>query len=346
VLDVGLSAPPGITMVFGASGAGKTTLLRCLAGLLRPDEGHIDIAGRTLFDSTAAVNLPVPQRQIGYVFQHLALFPHLTVEQNLVYGLANVEPAVRRERVHAITESFKIGHLLARKPNEISGGERQRTALARSLVTRPRLLLLDEPLAALDRVTQSHIIEDLRAWNIARAIPILYVTHSHREVFALGERVVALQSGRILAQGAPHDVLDTPTRDLVAQLAGFENFFDARVETVRPDAGTMTCLVDGASTELEVPLSSASPGATVRIAIRAGDILVATEEPRALSARNVLPGLIRSLRREGTTIIAHVEAGPVFEVHLTPGASDALRLASGQRVWLIIKTYSCHLVRV
>ena len=345
-LDVDFSVPPGITMLFGASGSGKTTVLRCIAGLLRPDRGRISVAGRALFDSTGGIDVPVQQRNVGYVFQQLALFPHLTVEQNLHYGLANVEPSMRRERTQAIAESFRIAHLLGRKPDDISGGERQRTALARSLVTDPAVLLLDEPLSALDHATQSRIIDDLRAWNAARAIPILYVTHAHREVFALGERVIALQNGRILAQGTPHDVLDTPAHEGLAQLAGFENFFDARVETVRADAGTMHCRLEGSPTELEVPLSTARPGSAVRIAIRAGDILVAVEEPHGLSARNVLPGVVVSLRREGATVVAHVEAGPMFEIHLTPGACESLRLAVGGRVWVVIKTYSCRLVSV
>jgi molybdate transport system ATP-binding protein len=345
-LDVDFSVRAGITMLFGASGSGKTTLLRCVAGLLRPDTGRVHIGERTLFDSTSGVDVPVPQRHVGFVFQHLALFPHLNVEQNLHYGLGHVNGSVRRERTRTMAESFRIGHLLARKPHEISGGERQRAALARSLVTEPRLLLLDEPLAALDHATQSHIIDDLRRWNTENGIPILYVTHAHREVFALGERVIVLQGGRILAQGTPHDVLDTPAYESMAKLAGFENFFDARVETVRADSGTMHCRILGGSTDLEVPLSSAPPGSTVRIAIRAGDILLASEEPRSLSARNVLPGVIRSLRREGATVIASIEAGPVFEVHLTPSACESLGLASGSRVWLVIKTYSCHLVSV
>jgi molybdate transport system ATP-binding protein len=345
-LDVDFSVAAGITMLFGVSGSGKTTLLRCLAGLLNPDAGRIQIAGVTLFDSVAAVDVPARLRHVGYVFQQLALFPHLTVEQNLHYGLAHVDRTVRRERTDTMAESFRIGHLLGRKPHQISGGERQRAALARSLVTEPRLLLLDEPLAALDHVTQSHIIDDLRAWNRASAIPILYVTHAHREVFALGERVIVLQGGRILAQGTPQEVLDTPVQESMAQLAGFENLFAARVVTVRADHGTMYCRILGGSTELEVPLSTAGPGSSVRIAIRAGDILVASEEPRSLSARNVLPGIIRSLRREGATVIAHVEAGPLFEVHLTPGACESLGLAIGSRVWLVIKTYSCRLVGV
>jgi molybdate transport system ATP-binding protein len=343
-LDVNMSVPAGITIVFGASGSGKTTLLRCLAGLIRPDFGRIALETRTYFDSERSVDTPVAQRRIGYVFQDLALFPHLTAEQNIHYGLARLDRASKLGRTLEIVESFRIGHLLRRKPTEISGGERQRVALARSLVTNPSLLLLDEPLSALDHVTQSRIIADLRQWNVTRGIPILYVTHAHREVFALGERVVVLDRGKLLAQGHPQDVLHAPELEPVAQLAGFENFFDATVASVRVDAGTMQCRLTDSETEIEVPLSSRVPGSRVRIAIRAGDILLATEEPRALSARNVLRGTIASLRRHGAMAIADVEAGKSFEVHLTPSACESLHLAAGQHVWLVIKTHSCRLV--
>jgi molybdate transport system ATP-binding protein len=344
VLVLSLTAAPGITMVFGASGSGKTTLLRCLAGLLTPDEGQIAIGDRVLFDAARGIDTPAPRRRIGYVFQQLALFPHLTVQQNLEYGLAPIAAALRRERTQAIADSFKISHLLDRAPGAISGGERQRVALARSLVTDPCLLLLDEPLSALDYVTQSRIIEDLRRWNAARDIPVLYVTHSHRELFALGERVIVLHGGTIVADGTPHDVIEAPGHETVAQLAGFENFLDAHVLTVRADAGTMQCRLDQTGTELEVPLALAAPGAPVRIAIRAGDIMVAAEQPRGLSARNVLAGTIESLMRDGITVVAQIRAGVRFEVHLTPGACESLGLAAGQQVWLVIKTHSCRLV--
>lgn len=344
VLDVSFSAPPGITIVFGESGSGKTTLLRCLAGLAPPDAGRITIGDRVLFDLAATVDVPVRQRQVGYVFQQLALFPHLSVAHNIEYGLGDVPPPVRRERTQAIAESFRIGHLLPRRPREVSGGERQRTALARALVMDPALLLLDEPLSALDHPTQSRIIEDVRVWNRVHRIPILYVTHAHREVFALGERVVVLEQGRIVTQGTPHEVMEAPTHELLAQLAGFENFFSGTVSTRRPDAGTMHCRLALTGLGLEVPLGATLPGQPVRIAIRAGDILLANEEPRGLSARNIFRGQLRSLAREGATVSAHVDAGEQFTVHLTPSACESLGLSIGGEVWLIIKTHSCRLV--
>ncbi len=343
VLDVQFTAPLGITILFGASGAGKSTILDCISGLLQPDRGYIACGTRILFDSGRGVNVPVARRGIGYVFQDLALFPHLTVEQNVQYGLHGLDRQNRARRVAAILESFRIGHLAGREPDEISGGERQRTALARALVTDPAMLLLDEPLAALDLPTKSRIMEDLRRWNDARRVPVLCVTHSRDEVFALGERVVALEHGKVLADGTPQEVLSAPRHEAVAQLAGFENLFDATVAALHEQQGTMTCQLPGC--RIEVPLGNTRLGDRVRIGIRAGDILLATAPPEGLSARNVLPGYITSIEQRDVTVIAMVDCGVLVEVHLTPGARDALRLATGHTVWLVIKTYSCHLLR-
>ena len=344
LLDVDLAVEPGITMLFGASGSGKTTVLRCLAGLRTPESGRIAIGDRVLFAADTGVDVPPQQRNVGYVFQQLALFPHLTVEQNIHYGLSALDQEARRARSREIAASFRIEPLLQRRPDQLSGGERQRAALARSLVTNPQVLLLDEPLSALDHASQSRIIEDLRDWNAARGIPILYVTHSHREVFALGERVIVLERGAVLADGLPEQVLDTPAHESLARLTGFENVLDAVVVSIRPDGGTMQCRLAHGNVELEVPRAKAEPGSAVRIAIRAGDILLATEAPRGISARNVIPGTLAALRREGATVILHVDTGARFEAHVTPGASEALRLAVGQPVWLVIKTHSCRVV--
>ena len=343
-LDVALDAAQGITILYGASGSGKSTLLRCLAGLLTPDAGQIAVGSTTLFDAAQRINIAPQHRQIGYVFQHLALFPHMSVEQNMAYGVLHLEAADRHERIASTADRFGIGHLLARKPGAISGGERQRAALARALVTDPQVLLLDEPLSGLDHATQSRIIGDLRAWNTAHDIPILYVTHAHREVFALGERVVVFEGGRVLATGTPQEVMDAPAHETLAQLAGFENFFTGIVTARQPDAGVMHCRLDGTTTELEIPLADAEVGAPVRLAIRAGDILLANQEPFGLSARNVLRGTLAFIVREGATVVARVDAGVFFTVHLTPSAVETLHLRQNSAVWLIVKTHSCRLV--
>jgi molybdate transport system ATP-binding protein len=281
---------------------------------------------------------------MGYVFQDLALFPHLTVEGNLAYGLDRLSASEREQRITSILQTFRILHLRKRRPREISGGERQRVALARSLVTDPCILLLDEPLAALDTATKSRILDDLRTWNEAHRIPILHVTHSREEVVALGERAIVLDRGRIVAQGSPHEVIGAPRQETVAQLAGFENIFDATVESAHEDRGTMTCHLSRTEVLLETPLVRADVGSSMRIGIRAGDILLATIRPEGLSARNLLPGKIVSLARRDVIIAARVDVGVEMEVHLTLAARDALGLAPGRDVWLVVKTHSCHLM--
>jgi molybdate transport system ATP-binding protein len=244
--------------------------------------------------------------------------------------------------------AFRIDLLAKRRPKEISGGERQRVALARTLVTDPEVLLLDEPLAALDAATKIRIVDDLRAWNEAHNIPILYVTHSRDEVFALGENALVLDGGRILAQGTPHEVLAAPRQETVAQLAGFENILDATVDSLHPDRGTMTCSLTaktGNPVQLETPLVRAEVGAQLRVGIRAGDILLAISAPVGLSARNIIPGRIVALERRDVIISARVDCGVEMEVHLTLAARDSLQLSAGRDVWLVIKTHSCHLMQ-
>jgi molybdate transport system ATP-binding protein len=345
-LDVDFSAPAGFNIVFGSSGAGKTTLLDCIVGLATPDSGSIRIGTRVLFDAHSGTNVPVRDRKVGYVFQDLALFPHLTVERNVGYGLQHLDRDDREQRISGILDALRIRELRLRRPLEVSGGERQRVALARSLVTDPCILLLDEPLAALDSPAKGLILDDLRRWNEAHRIPILYVTHSREEVFALGERVLVLDRGRVLAQGTPHDVINAPRQETIAQLAGFENIFEAVVSAAHEDRGTMTCHLVGSKVELETPLVRTGEGSKLRIGIRAGDILLATQCPQGLSARNVLMGKIVSLIRRDVLMVARVEVGVEMEVHLTLAARDALALGAGREVWLVVKTHSCHLMSV
>lgn len=344
VLDVSFEAPPGITILFGSSGAGKSTLLDCLAGLVHPDAGKIAIGEYVLFDSGEQINVPPQKRRIAYVFQILALFPHLTVEQNVAYGLRDNTEQDRRARLDEILQAFRIANLRNQKPSQISGGEKQRTALARSLVTNPRLLLLDEPLTGLDAELKASIIEDLRTWNSAKRIPILYVTHSREEVDALGERVIAIDKGSVMGHGAPMDVLDAPRRKRLAQAAGFENLLSATVLDLREPDGVMRIRLGQSACEIEVPLAHASVGDLVQIAVRAGDILLASQRPHGLSARNILEGKILSMEQRGAMCIARVDCGVTFVVHVTPGAVRALELAKEKPVWLVLKTHSCHLV--
>ena len=344
-LETEFRALPGVTIVLGHSGAGKTTLLRCIAGLSDPEEGHIAVGEHVLFDTARKVNLEPARRKLAFVFQNLALFPHLTVQENVAYGLRRLNSLEREQRTRDILDSFQIPHLRRRRPHEISGGEQQRVALARSLVTEPAVLLLDEPLSSLDARTKAGIMDDLRVWNETRRIPMLYVTHDHEEVLALGERVITLEHGRIVSQGLPLDVIPRPRRETLAQCDGFENLFNAFVVGVREQEGLMTCRLAGTDVELELPLTPAGLGAEFRVGIRASDILLASAGPAMVSASNVIRGRVKKLKRVGRGVEACIDCGTEFRVELTASAVESEGLKTGCEAWMIIRTDSCHPVR-
>ena len=343
-LDIALRIPAGISILFGPSGAGKTTLLDLIAGLRTPDAGRIAVRDRLLFDAEQGIDLPARQRRVGYVFQDLALFPHLSVTENVAYGLTRVKATERGRRVEAALESLGLSDLARRRPGELSGGERQRVALARALVTEPCVLLLDEPLAGLDLPVRTRIAEDLRRSVQQLLIPAIYVTHSRDEVFMLGDGMFVLERGRIVQQGRPHQVMSAPRTETVAQLAGFENLFDVQVAAIHEEQGTMTCRPLGSRIELETPLVRSEVGAKLRVGISAGEILLSTSAPVGLSARNALPGRLLSLAERDMIVVARVDCGIEMAVHLTLAARDSLSLSPGCPVWLIVKTHSCHLL--
>ena len=340
-----------VVVLFGPSGAGKTTVLDCVAGFRAPREGRVVLGDRVLFCGRSGVNLPVRRRHVGYLSQQPALFPHLTVRQNVGYGLLDLPHEEREARVQAILERFRIPHLGDSRPAAISGGEQQRVALARTLVCEPELLLLDEPLAALDLRLKSLLVDALFEWQRERAVPMLYVTHDRSEAYSLARRVLVMEQGRVVADGAPHAVFDAPVSRDQAALSGYENIFEAVVQQVHPAQGTMSCRIAGSGLLLESPLAKRSEGESAYLAIRAGDILVATSQPSGISARNVLSSRIRLIEdRDGMAelrVLCGVADGPETEfcVHITRGAMHDLALEPGKPVWLIIKTHSIQFVR-
>jgi molybdate transport system ATP-binding protein len=349
MLDVAFEVAAGVTILFGASGAGKSMTLKSIAGILRPDDGRIALDERALFDSARGVDLPIRDRRVGYVFQNLALFPHLHALGNVEFALAHLPRRERRRRAHELLEAFGITHAAERRPRDISGGEAQRVALARALASQPQILLLDEPLSALDDVTKRQIIADLKTLNRRLRLPIIYVTHSREEAVALGERVIVYEQGRIVATGEPLDVFGSPVSAGVARLTGAENIFEGRVVSRQETAGTMSVEIAqdveaGGACRLEVPLGSYKVGARVRVAVRSGDILLATREPRNTSARNILRGRIDAIEETATHVRVHVSSGVEWVAGVTRQSVRELRLAPEMEVWLAFKTYSCHLL--
>lgn len=343
-LRVAFTALPGVTILVGASGAGKTTLLRTIAGLCDPEEGRIVVAGRVLFDSEKKIRVEPAKRNVAFVFQDLALFPHLTVEENVSYGLRRLERAEREHKVAEILQSFQIAKLRKRKPREISGGEQQRVALARSLVKEPSVLLLDEPLSSLDAHTKAAIIDDLRTWNEAHRIPILHVTHNHEEAFALGEHAISLEQGQIAAQGAPSNVVTMPHRQSLAQFAGFENLFEAMVAEVREKQGTMICRLAETAIDIELPLTRTAPGTPVRVGIKADEILVAIGRPAILGPCNLIRGQVKQVNFLGHEAEVRIDTGVEFLAHVPAESPESLNLKPGDGAWMLIRPKSCHLI--
>jgi molybdate transport system ATP-binding protein len=331
-------------MLIGRSGAGKTTLLRCIAGLSNPEKGRILSGERTLFDSEKKIAIEPGKRRVGFVFQDLALFPHLTVQENVSYGLRKLNPQERNRKVEAILESFQIANLRGRLPRDTSGGEQQRVALARSLVTEPSILLLDEPLSSLDPHTKAEIIDDLRTWNETRRTPILYVTHNHEEAFALGERAILLEQGQIAAEGAPMEVVAPSRRHSIAQIAGFENLFDAVVTGIRESQATMVCRLTGSFIDIQIPLTRLAQASSHHIGIRADEILLATHPPSILNRYNLVRGTIKQINYSGQRAELRIDAGLEFRVNLSEGLSNSM-LRNGDDVWMIIWPQACHLIR-
>jgi len=345
-LDVEFEAPAGFTILFGASGSGKTTTLKAISGIVRPDSGRISIDEDVLFDSSCSINLPIRSRGVGFVFQDLALFPHLSSLQNVEFGMSGIEANDRRSRVQTLMDGLRITHIAKRKPRDISGGEAQRVALARALSRMPRLLLLDEPLSAIDEETKLSIISDLKRINRELKLPILYVTHSREEAISLGERVIVYERGRIVSRGEPIEVFGTPVASSIARLTGVENIFTGRVISRSEASGTVTVEVSDSegTCRVDVPFGRQAEGELVTVAVSAGDILLATEEPRRTSLRNILTGRITSIEDQSTRTIIAVTAGVNWSTSVTRQAVRELELVEGREVWLAFKTHSCYLL--
>jgi molybdate transport system ATP-binding protein len=313
-------------------------VLAAVAGLLRPREGRVALDGAALLDTRSEVSVPAERRRCGVVFQDARLFPHMSVETNLRYGLRRAPRGAEGPSFEAVVELLGIGHLLRRRPLGLSGGERQRVALGRALLSRPRLLLMDEPLAALDAARRAEVLPFLARLRDAAGLPILYVTHALDEVDALADTLVLLEAGRVAAAG--------PAEDLSART-------DLPLLSLRRDAGALlTCAVaahDPANAltrlrfpggELAVPLRPEPPGARLRVRVRARDVSVATERPRGLSIHNVLPCRLESVAEAGPhEAFLRLSIGPtVLLARVTRDTPGRLGLAPGMALWALVKS--------
>jgi len=293
-LGARFSTKGGITAVFGPSGSGKTTMVNAIAGLTEPGGGRITLSGEVLFDKASGINLPPHKRRIGYVFQDGRLFPHLDVAQNIRFG-ARFAPNPRDQHREAeILSLLGLGPLLTRRPGGLSGGEKQRVALARALLSQPRLLLMDEPLAALDGPRKEEILPYLEALRHEAQVPIVYVSHSVAEVARLADQLVILQAGTVVRNGPAADVLSDPA---VLPFVGVrEAGAILPVRVIAHDDDGLSRLETGAG-ELLLPGVNAAVGECLRIRVLAQDLLIALEAPKGLSSRNILAVTVENLHR-------------------------------------------------
>ncbi len=328
-----------VTALFGPSGCGKTTVLRCLAGLERPEAGRIEFAGAVWFDATSRLCLPPQTRDVGLMSQDYALFPHLTVAENVAYGLADLGRVDRRARVAGLLARFQLAGLEHRTPRQLSGGQQQRVALARAIARRPRLLLLDEPLAALDGPTRDELRLELRSLLSAAGVPVVLVTHDLLEAITLADQVVVMDQGQVRQSGSIEEVFSRPADPVVARIVGVETVVRGRVE--RAADGLLTIAVG------DVRLAAVASGelrGEVDVCIRAQDVALERTAPASASVQNHLPGRVQGIYREGPLVRVVVDCGFVLTAVITARAQESLALRPGDALTAAVKAAAIHVL--
>lgn len=342
-LDAGLDLDiDGVTGLFGPSGGGKSTLLRIIAGFERDAEAEIRFGTQVWQDSERRVFVPPHERPVGYVFQDARLFAHRSVVGNLAYAMNRADDDGPEIELHDVVTTFDLQTLLTRRVDSLSGGERQRVAIARTLLSRPRLLLLDEPLAGLDVGRKQEILPYLEALHSRFGVPTIYVSHSMDEVARLADRVVVLDAGSVRSVGGVFDVINRLSEEWPD--SGYEpvSVFEAEIIGQDPEMN-LTRLALGGQAIVVPMMEGRSTQETVVIYVRAADVALATSEPGALSFRNVLPGTVSNIHGDpdGAFAIVSVDiGGGILKAHLTRHAVDELGLEAGKRVYALLKTAS------
>ncbi len=330
-LDVRFEGPAGITGLFGPSGAGKSTVLHAIAGLARPDQGRISVGGQVLFDHEAGIDVRVHRRRLGCVFQDPRLFPHLDVAANLRYGLPRDRaPGVDFDDLVA---RLGIAHLLARRPAALSGGEAQRVAIGRALLTGPRLLLLDEPLASLDPGRRAELLPLLAELPQRLGVPILWVSHSMDELLQIADQLVHIVDGRVADAGTVDEVAGRLARELRGA-----SIVAATVVGHEPEAGLTR--LDLAGQSVAVEQLAAAPGTTVRLRVESDDVILALTRPTGLSAQNVFEATVVALETEGGHVAVHLDVGVPLVAIVSHRAVRTLELAPGKAIFALVKALS------
>jgi molybdate transport system ATP-binding protein len=333
-LDAAFTTHGRVTALFGPSGAGKSSVVRAVAGLMRPRDGRIAVGGRVLVDTSARVFVPSERRRVAVVFQDARLFPHMSVEDNLLFGRRRTANKADMATVAHVVDLLGLAGLLKRRPHRLSGGEKSRVALGRALLASPDMLLLDEPLASLDAARRSEILPYLERMAREARLPMLYVSHSVEEVARLADEIVVLDSGRVTAQGSAFDLLTDV--DAIAGVPPLGAVFEASVSGHRPDGLTQLAFDGGV---LFVRRLTQAAGTRLRVRLRAEDIMLAREEPRAISANNVLPVRVLAVRSHGDEADVQLACGAVRLVaRITASSCERLNLSPGLAVFAVVKS--------
>ena len=331
-----------VLVLFGPSGSGKTTVLRAIAGLLTPTKGVINIGGIEVFNKENNVNIPPHKRKIGYVPQDMLVFPHLTVSENIAYGIKGLDDV--ETSVYTLIDKLNLNGLENRYEWELSGGQRQRVALARSLAPNPNILLLDEAFSSLDLNTRIRTRSYVRQILQTIGIPVIMVTHDKEEAISMGDKLAIMEMGRCIDFGDPVSLIGYPSRERVADLLGVENILNLKVTNIFHEQGIMECTSE--SFLLEVPVANdVMIGQNVNIGLRANDVMIASVKPEGLSARNIMKGYIKDIYIESGMYKVEINCGHSIVSHVTKRAVDELALISGKEVWVVIKSASCFVLK-
>jgi len=328
-----------VLILFGPSGSGKTTILRSIAGLERPEKGHIRFISRTWLDTAYGIDVPPQERHIGYMAQDYALFPNYTVRGNIAYGLGELSSADTAKRVDDMIDLFQLRGFEETKPSQLSGGQQQRVALARAVAPRPQLLLLDEPLSALDTPTRFQLRGELRSLLGQLALPSIIVTHDWAEALTLGDLMAVVSDGNVLQVGTPQEVFSRPADAQVARVVGVETVVQGHVLEVRDGLATVqvgeVSLTAVAFTEI---------GRKAFVCMRSEDVTLEIGETKGTSARNHLPGIVTAITSLGALARVTVDCGFPLVAVITCSALHELGLAVGTSVNAVFKAGSVHLI--
>lgn len=333
----------GITGLFGASGSGKTSLLQTIVGLTRPDAGFVNIDNVRVFDKKIGLSIPVHQRKIGYVFQEGRLFPHMTVEKNLKYGICDDNSHIS---FNEVVDLLQLGFLLKSKPGAISGGERQRTALGRTLLSSPKWLLLDEPFSALDTTLREQILPFLQLIHDTTHLPMLIVSHDLTDLLKLTHRICVLDKGAIVAHDSYHHLIQQKNVQRVISRSSLINV--VKMKVLHPDNGSGLTILspNGESTAVKVickrQAESYAVGESVTVFIRPDDIALSRERVEQVTIQNQIKGVIEAISEWDNVVLCHVNVGFKLLVEITPAALLSMGLTKGDNVWTLFKSVAIN----